>query len=40
VTWEGAQKERSDIEDAESKKAKEEMFKRQEEESRAKMEAL
>jgi hypothetical protein len=40
VTWEEAQKERSDVEDAGQKKAKEEMFKRQEEEGRKKMEEL
>ena len=40
VTWEEAQKERSDVEDSSSKKAKEDMFKKQEEEGKAKMEEL
>jgi hypothetical protein len=40
VTWEEAQKERSDVEDSASKKAKEDMFKKQEEEGKAKMEEL
>ena len=40
ITWENTQKERSDIEDVSSKKAQEEMLKKQEEESKAKMDEL
>jgi hypothetical protein len=40
VTWEHAQKECSDLEDAASKKGQEEMLKRQEEEAKAKMDEL
>lgn len=40
VSWEEAQKERSDIEDAGQKQAKDEMFKKQEAEAKAKMEEL
>ena len=40
VTWEQAQKERSDIEDSSSKKAQEEMLRKQEEEAKAKMEEV
>ena len=40
VTWESAQKERGDVEDAGQRKAKEEMFKKQEQEAKEKMELL
>lgn len=40
LTWEQAQKERSDLEDAAAKKAQEEVLKKQEEEARARMEEL
>lgn len=40
VQWEQAQKERSDIEDSSSKKAQEEMLRKQEEEAKAKMDEL